>query len=124
MAKTTRKTVMRKSAAKLPPALRAMENAVVASGELDAHIRQVTETLAAARVASDVGHIAYAGRSSTGSGQVQVNINSGGFASTWPEWAYGVAEGALRFNKKVWVVYNNQPFGNNLLQVLCLKDPV
>jgi hypothetical protein len=34
--------------------------------------------------------------------------------TTWPEWAFGVAEGALHFNKKVFVVYNNQPFGNNL----------
>jgi hypothetical protein len=124
MAKTTRKTARNKSAAKLPPVLKAMENTVVKSAELDVHLKQVTEKLAAAGLASDVGYIAYAGRSSTGSGQVQVNINSGGFASTWPEWAYGVAEGALRFNKKVWVIYNNQPFGNNLLQVLCLKDPI
>src|SRR5262245_4533164 len=41
----------------------------------------------------------------------QVNISSGGFTSTWPEWAFGVAEGALHFNKKVWGIYNNQPFG-------------
>jgi len=41
-----------------------------------------------------------------------------------PEWAFGVAEGALHFNKKVWVIYNNQPFGSNLLQVLCTSTPV
>jgi hypothetical protein len=29
--------------------------------------------------------------------------------------------GALHFNKKLLVVYNNQPFGNNPLQVLCMN---
>jgi hypothetical protein len=124
MAKSMRKTVMTKSAAKFSPALKAMENTVVKVADLDIHLKRMTERLAAAGLAADIGYIAYAGRSSTGSGQVQVNISSGGYASTWPEWAYGVAEGALHFNKKVWVIYNNQPFGNNLLQVLCMKDPV
>jgi hypothetical protein len=64
------------------------------------------------------------GRMSSGSGQVQVNIGSSGFASTWPEWAFGVAEGALHFNKKVFVIYNDQPTGNNLLQVLCTNISV
>ena len=93
------------------------------TADFDVHIEQVTERLKAAGLGSDIGSIAYAGRSS-GSGQVQVNISSGGFASIWPEWAFGVAEGALHFNKKVWVIYNNQPFGSNLLQVLCTSTPV
>jgi hypothetical protein len=78
----------------------------------------VSAKIADAGISSDVGYIAYAGRASSGSGQVQVNISSGGYASTWPEWAYNVAEGALHFNKKVWLIYNNSPFGSNLLQVL------
>lgn len=122
MAKTTKKTVKKKAAGKLPPALQAMENMVVTKDEFEVHVKHVTEKLNAAGLGSDTGYIAYAGRTSTGSGQVQVNISSGGFASTWPEWAFGVAEGALHFNKKVWVIYNNQPFGNNLLQVLCLNQ--
>jgi len=71
----------------------------------------------------DTGYVALAGRDSSSSGWVQVNISSGGFGSNWPERFYGVAEGALHFNKKLLVVYNNQPFGNNVLQVYCLNTP-
>ena len=124
MPRTTGKTLTSQRTAKLPAALSALENLAVKKEDLKAHFKQVTETLAAAGIASDIGSIAYAGRASSGSGQVQVNISSGGYASTWPEWAFNVAEGALHFNKKVWVIYNNQPFGNNLLQVLCMKDSV
>lgn len=109
---------------KLPTALKAMENLFIEKADLGVAIEQMTRNLAPAGISSDVGYIAYAGRSSTGSGQVQINIASGGFASTWPEWAFGVAEGALHFNKKIWVIYTNQPFGNNLLQALCLNEPV
>jgi hypothetical protein len=121
MAKTAKKKPMSKAAA---AALKELENLVIKTAELDVHTKQVTERLKAAGISSDIGSIAYAGRASSGSGQVQVNISSGGFASTWPEWAFGVAEGALHFNKKVWVIYNNQPFGSNLLQVLCMNTPV
>ena len=120
MPKTTKKKPMSKAAA---AALNAMENMVVKTADFDVHIEQVTERLKAAGIGSDIGSIAYAGRASSGSGQVQVNTSSGGFASTWPEWAFGVAEGALHFNKKVWVIYNDQPFGSNLLQVLCMNTP-
>jgi hypothetical protein len=122
MAKTTKTTKkpMRKATSKLPAALKAMENLVIATADLDVHLTQMTEKLNALGISADTGSIVLAGRFSDGSRWVQVNISSGGFASTWPEWAFGVAEGALHFNKKVFVVYNNQPFGNNLLQVLCL----
>jgi hypothetical protein len=120
MPKTTKKKPISKTAA---AALKAMEN-IIKTADLDVHIEQVTERLKAAGIGSDIGSIAYAGRAPSGSGQVQVNISSGGFASIWPEWAFGVAEGALHFNKKVWVIYNNQPFGSNLLQVLCTSTPV
>ena len=43
---------------------------------LDVHIEQVTERLKAAGIGPDIGSIAYAGRASSGSGQVQVNISS------------------------------------------------
>src|SRR5262245_37934701 len=121
MPKTTKKKPISKAAA---AALKAMENMVIKTADLDVHIEQVTKRLKTAGIGSDIGSIAYAGRNPSGSGHVQVNIGSGGFASTWPEWAFGVAEGALHFNKKVWVIYNNQPFGSNLLQVLCTNTPV
>jgi hypothetical protein len=125
MAKTTKATKkpMRKATSKLPAALKAMESMVIATADLDVHLKQMTERLNAAGISADLGSIVLAGRFSDGSGWVQVNISSGGFASTWPEWAFGVAEGALHFNKKVFVVYNNQPFGNNLLQALCTNTP-
>jgi hypothetical protein len=121
MSKTTKKKPMSKAAA---AALKAMENMVVPTADLEVHIEQARERLKAAGLSVDFGFIAYAGRMSPGSGQVQVNIGSGGFASSWPEWAFSVAEGALHFNKKVLVIYNNQPFGSNLLQVLCTNIPV
>jgi hypothetical protein len=106
-------------------ALKALENMVFPkAGDLDVHVDQLRERLKAAGFSADFGSIVYTGRTSSGSGQVQVNISSGGFASTWPEWAFAVAEGALHFNKKVFVIYNDQPAGSNLLQVLCTNISV
>jgi hypothetical protein len=44
--------------------------------------------------------------------------NAGGFASTWPEWAFGIARDSLLYGKKVWVLANGDPFGSNLVNVL------
>ena len=123
MAKTTKSTKKptRKASSKLPTALK--ENMVIASADLDAHLKQMTEKLNALGISADTGSIVLAGRFSNGSRWVQVNISTGGFASTRPEWAFAVAEAALHFNKKVFVVYNNQPFGTNLLQALCTNTP-
>jgi hypothetical protein len=117
MAKTTKTTKkpMRKATSKLPAALKAMENIVVDAADLDVHLKQMMERLNAAGISLDTGYVALAGRFSDGSGWVQVNISSGGFASTWPEWAFGVAEGRCT---SIRSCCNNQPFGNNLLQVL------
>lgn len=125
MPKSARKKDQAKKAAKkLNVALKLMEESVVAQeSDFEAYLKQITEKLVAAGLSSDVGTVAYAGRDATGAGKVQVNVPSGGYASTWPEWAYGVAEAALHANKKVWVIYTVTPFGTNLAQVLCLKDP-
>ncbi len=120
-AKTTKATPTKKAGPKLAMVLKALSDAATAQRTLDAQVKQVTTALAAAGIGSDIGTIAFAGRSSTG-GLVQVNVPAGGFSSQWPEWAFSVAEGALHFNKKVWVIYNNQPFGSNLIQVLCLSQ--
>jgi hypothetical protein len=121
-AKTTKATPTKPAGPKLAMVLKALSDAATTQTTLDAQVKQVTTALAAAGIGSDIGTIAFAGRSSTG-GLVQVNVPGGGFSSQWPEWAFGVAEGALHFNKKVWVIYNNQPFGSNLIQVLCLSQP-
>jgi len=125
MAKDTLKGQAKKTAKKLHVVLKTMDGSVAPNGDFEAYHKEISGKLTAAGLASDVGSIAFAGRTSAGSGQVQLNIPSGGFSSTWPEWAYGVAEGALHFNKKVWVIYSgSSPFGANLLNVLCLKDSV
>lgn len=100
-------------------ALKAMENMVFETADLDVKLKLVNETLDAIGAKLDIGAIALAGRNSSGEGHVQINIGSSGYNSIWPEWAYGVAESALHFNKKVFVLYNDQPLGSNLLEVLC-----
>jgi hypothetical protein len=63
MPKTPKKKPMNKAAA---AALKAMENMVITTADLDVHIEQVTERLKAAGLGSDIGSIAYAGRASSG----------------------------------------------------------
>jgi hypothetical protein len=118
MPKTAKKKAMSRSVA---AALKAMENMVFETADLDVQLKQVRQRLKAFGLSVDIGSIGLAGRNPSGSGSVQINISSGGYGSIWPEWAYGVAEGALHFNKKVIVLYNDQPFGSNLLQVLCMN---
>ena len=74
MAKTTKK-LTRKTATKLPPALKAMEN-MVTDTDPDVHIKQVTERLNAAGISSDIGYVSFAGRNSDGSGWVNVVIGA------------------------------------------------
>ena len=70
---------------------------------------------------SFIGRIALAGQTSSGSFWVQFNVDgNGGFASSWPGWAFELAKSALLSNKRVWVISNGDPFGSNLLQVLLL----
>jgi hypothetical protein len=120
--KTTKKKPIGKTIA---AALKAMENMVLETADLDVQLKQVRERLNAVGIKNvEVGSIALAGRNSTGSGQVVVSISSGTYGSIWPEWAYGVAEGALHFNKKGAVFYNDQPVGSNLMQVFCTNISV
>ncbi|WP_433292060.1 hypothetical protein ACQP2F_27010 [Actinoplanes sp. CA-030573] len=70
-------------------------------------------------ITSNIGRIVLAGRTSANSTWVQFNIdNGGGYASTWPEWAFAIARDALLNDKKVWVLANGDPFGGNLVNVL------
>jgi hypothetical protein len=114
------KTATKKPTSKtIAAALKAMENMVFETADVDVQLKQVKERLNAAGMNVDIGPIALAGRNSSGSGMVQINIGLGGYSSIWPEWAYGVAEGALHFNRQVLIVYNNVPSGNNLLAAYC-----
>ena len=117
MPKTSKKKPLGKTVA---ATLKAMENMVFETTDFDVQLKQMREMLNAPGMNVDVGSIVIAGRTSSGSTMVQINIASGGWSSNWPEWAYGVAEGALHFNRKVLVVYNNVPSGSNLLSASCL----
>ncbi len=121
MPKTTKKRPISKA---ITAALKAIENVRFETTNLDLQLKQVRERLSPAGIAVDIAAIGLAGRNPSGSGSVQINTSSGGYGSIWPEWAYGVAEGALHFNKKVMVLYNDQPFGSNLLQVVCTNISV
>ena len=124
MSKSTKKKPRSKAVA---AALKAMENMVFESADLDAQLKQVKGRLDAAGITGNFGSIGSAGRDSSGSGWVQVLVGSPpmGYGSVWPEWAYAIAEGALHFNKKVLVYYNGpDPWGSNLVQVACTNTSV
>ena len=91
MPKTTKKKPISKAAA---AALKAMQNMVIATADLDVHIDQIRRLVGPASKA-DTGSIVTAGRWTSGP-YVQVNISSGGFGSFWPEWAYAIGGGHLQ----------------------------
>jgi hypothetical protein len=115
MAKAKKKTVSKAVAA----ALKAMENMVFETTDLDAQLKQFKEKLSPLGVNTDFATVTLAGVYSSGSNQVSIIIGSSTFASPWPEWAYTIAEDALHFSKQLLLMYNNEPFGSNLLLVLC-----
>jgi hypothetical protein len=79
----------------------------------------LTAAANAQALSSNIGKIVLAGSSPSGSKWVQFNVDGGGgFASTWPQWAFEIAKDALLNNVKVWVIANGDPFGSNLTQVL------
>lgn len=84
-------------------------------------LMQLSELADQVGASSFIGRIALAGQTSSGSFWVQFNVDgNGGFASSWPGWAFELAKSALLSNKRVWVISNGDPFGSNLLQVLLL----
>jgi hypothetical protein len=52
---------------------------------------------------------------------VQINLGSNGYSSDWPEWAYNIAREAFLYNKRLWVIYKEVPFGRNLMHVLLIN---
>jgi hypothetical protein len=82
----------------------------------------LTAAADAEALSSNIGRIVLAGSSPSGGKWVQFNIDGGGgFASSWPQWAFDIAKDALLNNVKVWVIANGDPFGQNLTQVLLYK---
>lgn len=122
MAKDTSKSQVKKASKKLHTILKVTEQTIAENGDFDTYQNDIKGRLAKAGLTSEVGTIAYAGRTASGHGQVQLTTASGVFASTWPEWAYDVGKTAVCFNRKVWVIYSGSPMGENLLQVLCMRE--
>jgi hypothetical protein len=112
---STKKKRMNKAVA---AALKAMENMVYESeADLHGRLQQLITTGLDAKW--DWGRVTFIGRDLSGAGWVQFNIGTTGYGSIWPEWAYGIAENAIHFNKWLFVQYSGQPFGENLLLVYC-----
>jgi hypothetical protein len=84
----------------------------------DLGLRQLSELANEVGVSSFIGRIALAGQNSDGSFRVQFNVDGdGGFVSIWPKWAFELAKSALLNDKRIWVLSNGDPLGDNLLQV-------
>jgi hypothetical protein len=71
-----------------------------------------------------IGTIGNVGLNSSGGDQVQFDdsATNTGYASAWPQWAFGLAQAALLAGKEVLLVANGAPFGSNLLNVLILGN--
>jgi hypothetical protein len=94
----------------------------IAREELAGVPRQLADIVAQAGFQATIGTIAFAGQYASGEYAVQYNDDqNGGFSSTWPQWAFELAQAALLGNKKVWVASNGDPFGSNLVFVLIMS---
>lgn len=80
------------------------------------HLEQLTLELASKGY---LGKVTFAGQTSSGSYSVQFNTENGtGYSSVWPAWAFELAKSALLYNKRLFIIANGDPFGQNLIQVL------
>ena len=84
----------------------------------DLGFRQLSKLAEEVGVSSFIGRVALAGQNSDGTFRVQFNVDGdGGFVSLWPKWAFELAKSALLSDKKIWVISNGDPLGDNLVQV-------
>ena len=99
---------------------RAAAEIKVTGGDLTSPPSQLTDLVTQAGFQATTGTIAFAGQYASGGYAVQYNDQNGGFSSTWPLWAFELAQAALIGSKRVWVASNGDPFGSNLVFVLIL----
>lgn len=95
---------------------------VVRGSSLDEQAQQLAEAAAALDLQSYIGSISHAGQVADGTLQVQFNVFGNGYSSRWRQWAYEPALQSLLHKKKVWVICDGLPFGDNLLQVLIFQQ--
>jgi hypothetical protein len=90
--------------------------------------KQLSELADQVGLSSFIGRIGWAGQNSSGIFFVQFVVkNADGttdvYGSSWPGWAFELAKAALLRNiKRVWVLSNGDPVGDNLSSVLLLAD--
>jgi hypothetical protein len=89
--------------------------------------KQLSELADQVGLSSFMGRIGFAGQNSSGTFFVQFVVETVDgtdvYASSWPGWAFELAKAALLRNiKRVWVLSNGDPSGDNLSYVLLLAD--
>jgi hypothetical protein len=99
----------------------ALENALAnlsSTSVTESGLMQLSELADQVGVSSLIGRIALAGQLSSGLYWVLFDVDGdGGFASSWPGWAFELAKAALLSDKRVFVYSNGDPSGSNLLLV-------
>jgi hypothetical protein len=93
--------------------------------ELKVQLKQMNEKLKDTGIKIDDGYVQRVGCiiPSEGTGEYYVQISLDDVPSRWPEWAYGVAEGALHFNKQMLLVYRPSQLKADLLHMHWLNLP-
>ena len=75
-----------------------MADHTVSTSEMLGVPREIASAVEQAGLTTSTGTIAFAGQYASGSFAVQYNSPTGGFSSTWPEWAFKLAKDALLGN--------------------------
>ncbi|HEY6839260.1 MAG TPA: hypothetical protein VI389_10990 [Geobacteraceae bacterium] len=99
-----------------------LNEVVIHAASADEKLRELSRLVEELNLKSNKGWINHAGRVADGTFQVEFDIHSDGYSSRWPQWAYEVALQAVIHNKKVWVISDGIPYGQNLLQVIMLAE--
>jgi hypothetical protein len=86
------------------------------------HINQSAEKVAQLALQSYFGWIILAGPNSDGTFHVEFAIPGSGWVSNWPRWAYEAALQSLLHRKKLWVIADGVPTGENLVQVVIVQE--
>jgi hypothetical protein len=104
-------------------ALTQKRSTIVTRGvDAEQHINQSAEQAAQLGLQSYFGWIILAGPNSDGTFHVEFAIPGNGWVSNWPQWAYEAAVESLLHRKKLWVISEGIPFGENLVQVVIVQE--
>lgn len=101
-----------------------LNEVVIHATSADEKLRELTKIVEELNLQSNKGWINHAGRVADGTYHVEFDIRGEGYSSRWPQWAYEVALQAVIHKKKVWVISDGVPYGQNLFQVIMLAESV